>query len=455
MILQNYFTWIRKLFIFCLFSVTAFLNFRNIVVIDKTQTISSIIGDEKCEETSPTVYVVFPHSNQFMDAIVLLDFFYKKGIYPNPVIAESSRNNIILKICSFLTGSISAERLDDHRYKGTCDIEIEVTKDNIICSHNIQNADSFMAVLDLDGRKYFFKNKQNQECFNSTNETTPISLKKEKYYLIEKYNNEAFKKKSKKVLESGGSIIIFPEGGSHDNDQLQEFKPGFASIIEQFFQDKWFRKASVVPILLNYECAYAYPINVNIVIGARIPFESPVKADQIMEKVRSACENLFTENSQYDIIHPFEIPNKVCAFSQKSQDGEKGTSKSRIKPSVMKLTFLGKLLNLGTIFVWPFTSLISRCFWKSIRDPLKKAAENSPMKLCGCDRIASIRMLTAVKYGGLFFVVFIKVCIIFWTHRWTKVFFFSVLIMLNMAIVRGLLIPKYFSYNEEAVVDTS
>lgn len=71
------------------------------------------------------------------------------------------------------------------------------------------------------------------------------------------------------ALQQGESVIIFPEGGSHDNTDLLPLKVGVASIAFGTLEDGN-TNVSIVPVGLNYFRGHRFRGRVVVEYGAPI-----------------------------------------------------------------------------------------------------------------------------------------------------------------------------------------
>ena len=103
------------------------------------------------------------------------------------------------------------------------------------------------------------------------------------------------------ALAEGGSIVLFPEGTSHSESELQPLKTGAARIALGAEQQRDPLGIRIVPVGLNFDAKQKFRSRVLIYIGEPIdPTDGLAKADsedreavnQVTERIKSGIESV-------------------------------------------------------------------------------------------------------------------------------------------------------------------
>ncbi|UKK00156.2 glycerol-3-phosphate acyltransferase [Theileria orientalis] len=197
------------------------------VVISSIFTNITIIHEERLPLYGPLI-VVSNHNNQFVDAALLIYAIPRQMCFL--VATKTLKRKLIGTLCT-LAGCISVYRPDDFKYTGVGKIHWKK-------GTNLINGKDTKFTLDLNvGDKLQFEldKKSIVEIISDTQLKLESTLDVDcpdrngiRFSVIPKMDQSETYEQVSASLKSGNSIVIFPEGGSHDRTNLLPLKPGVA-----------------------------------------------------------------------------------------------------------------------------------------------------------------------------------------------------------------------------------
>ncbi|KAI8336207.1 hypothetical protein BC941DRAFT_428598 [Chlamydoabsidia padenii] len=207
----------------------------------------------------PCIFIVAPHANQFIDPGMVLVSNPRRFC---PLMAQSSFKMKIVGTAARLLHSIPVIRPQDLATKGTGTLESAQEGDQIIKGKNTQftqqvqprdllaiSKSVLLPVLEvISDTEIKLKSPLNKEAAAILNQKSDgVSFK-----VTPHIDQAQLFENVHKQLAVGDSILIFPEGGSHDRSELLPLKAGFAIMALGAMAEKENLNVKIVPIGLNY-----------------------------------------------------------------------------------------------------------------------------------------------------------------------------------------------------------
>lgn len=249
-----------------------------------------IIGQKNIPKKGPVI-LCGTHNSQYVDAVMMIAAS-KRPV--NFLIAEKSTRHNILKYLVKFMNVVPVTRPIDKKKEGkgliklvdisSCTMKGEGTsfkaqmKMNdtiriIIKNPILRLPEVFLfrvkEILDDETLK-FAPNEELFETLKSSESLKKISETcleiKYKFSILPKVNQRDVFKGTLDTLEQQKIIGIFPEGGSHDQTQLIEVKPGACIFAYKLFQEKGI-ECKVIPVGINYFGSHKFRSKVVINVG--------------------------------------------------------------------------------------------------------------------------------------------------------------------------------------------
>lgn len=287
-----------------------------------------LIGIENIPKTGPVI-LCGTHNSQFMDAILMI------AVCPRPVnflIAAKSTKKMILGFFTQYMNIIPVERAIDKKKKGVGVIsKIDVEKMLL----KGEGCDFMSTTKKGDSIRLVFKAQSGQlpitmlfkivEILNDSEikfELDPLLLNQmqnqfgqktkdklsQEFFILPKLNQKVVYNKTLECLNKNKLIGIFPEGGSHDQTRLLKIKPG-ACIFNYRFYEKYKRKASMIPMGINYFGAHRFRSKVIINFG-------PNKKLSLSKKEESSIgESKFARRKISEMVDKLERDMKAVKLT--------------------------------------------------------------------------------------------------------------------------------------------
>jgi len=256
----------------------------------------TIVGQENIPQTGPVIFCG-THANQFLDAMLMVMSAQRKVGF---IIAAKSYRRPLIGFFSKGLNSIPVERPQDLAKAGKGAI-IEITETHIRgkntkFTEEIKPGD----VLKIKDVIAELRVKQVNSDTELTYDADQIVVKsgiESGYKIIPKIDQSTMYESVWQRLRSGGTVGIFPEGGSHDQTQMLPLKAGVCIMALGAMLDNDTTPVKIVPCGLNYYRANRFRSKAVVEFG--IPYEVPRKLVETYKKSKKeAISKLLSEIEQ-------------------------------------------------------------------------------------------------------------------------------------------------------------
>jgi len=249
----------------------------------------SIVGTQNIPSYGPVIFTG-NHANQFIDSVVMLSTCRRTISY---LIAQKSYNRRIVGDLAWAMGAVPVNRAQDSARKGTGTITLE----------SISGAESKYRVVG-DGTKFLSECKVKDKLrfvglsiglkVTSIVSDTVVEVDASavpkfecptssviSFEIMERIDQKNVYEKVLSKLAGGGTIGIFPEGGSHDRTDLLPLKAGVA-LIAYSAMEKDGLSVPIVPVGLNYFRGHRFRGRVTVEFGKPI-YADPTKLEDFVK----------------------------------------------------------------------------------------------------------------------------------------------------------------------------
>lgn len=282
-----------------------------------------VVGKENIPNYGPVIFTS-NHANQFMDGIMIMCTCQRKISY---LVADKSWNRPIIGHLAWAMGAVPVKRAQDSAKKGTGTVTINADE---IASIDESSADS---VLEVNGKSTKFSSEMKAGDkirlpgtavgikIASISSDNSMTLKVEEgikellsskascadttFDILPRIDQADVYKHVLEKMSSGGTIGIFPEGGSHDRTELLPLKVGVA-LIAYSALEKDGVNIPIVPVGLNYFRAHRFRGKATVEFGSPTYIEPSTLADYKRGGAdkRRVCNDLLAkiENSMRSVI---------------------------------------------------------------------------------------------------------------------------------------------------------
>lgn len=265
-------------------------------------------GTHLVPKDGPCIFIVAPHANQFVDPGMVIISNPRRF---SPLMAQSSFKRKIIGDAARALKAIPVIRPQDLATKGKGQL--------------IKNTNSTFL---LNGKDTEFKKQVAQRDIIVLRKTmqfevlevisdTELKLKTElthealehlslpeaaTYKIIPHINQSVLYEKVHERLNTGESIVIFPEGGSHDRSEMLPLKAGFAIMALSAMAQNKDLNIKIVPVGLNYFHPHRFRSRAVVSYGAPISIEPELVENYIKggQAKREAISSLL--NSGYEAL---------------------------------------------------------------------------------------------------------------------------------------------------------
>lgn len=257
-------------------------------------------GSFNIPKEGPVVFVIAPHHNQFIDAIVVMSKVKQhSGRQASLLIANKSYQRSFIGTCAMLCGSIPVERAQDLLSTKSGTIKVDETNSLKIIGHDTQ----FTKDCEIKGLLGLPSSLSSVQI-ESIEDATHLTLKKPfkltlsqlridkllaqgtTYKTAPHIDNNIVFSNVFNHLNSGKDVGIFPEGGSHDRPDLLPLKPGVAimalgAVASQIKNGQYEQPVQVIPVGLNYFHPHKFRSRVVIEFGKPIQVDGTMAQEYI------------------------------------------------------------------------------------------------------------------------------------------------------------------------------
>ncbi len=302
----------------------------------------SIRGSFHVPQNGPTLVVIAPHANQFLDAAVSMHAIYlASGRVTHFIEAAVSLRRRVIGVLSRMAGSIPVERAQDLltpkegviKYKNYPDDELTIigkgthfTKD---CS-----------VKSLIGLPHSAGNVKVGEVLSDTELKLSSPMKKETgiralqeytpYKCAPRIDNHKLFDTVFDCLHDGNLIAIASEGGSHDRTELLPLKPGVAIMALGAVAKYPGMKVNIVPCGMNYFHAHKFrsravldfgvPIEIDDVWAAKYKEDSRKTVSELMDMITSAMKAVTVQSPDYETLQVIQAARRLYSYGGRSNN---------------------------------------------------------------------------------------------------------------------------------------
>lgn len=203
-------------------------------------------GMHKIPTEGGVIFVCGPHANQFLDPMLV---FLSIARRPGFLAAEKSVKRRFIGWMIRQFNSIPVTRPQDNAIKGVGKVTIE---GDVVTGQGTNFLEDFpkgSAILVMHEIVKVAQVKTSNLLILKGRSTSLDTTQPQSYKIVPQVNQDEMFQKVWGILQNGGCVGIFPEGGSHDQPQLLPLKFGVA-IMALGAGD--LHKVTVVPIGLNY-----------------------------------------------------------------------------------------------------------------------------------------------------------------------------------------------------------
>jgi glycerol-3-phosphate O-acyltransferase/dihydroxyacetone phosphate acyltransferase len=309
----------------------------------------TVVGRENIPSHGPVIFTS-NHANQFMDGLMIMCTCQRTISY---LVADKSWNRPIIGHLAWMMGGVPVKRAQDSACKGTGKISIDLNalagSDAVI--NVVGKGTSFTSQIKA-GDKIRLPNNAIGIKVESIESDESMSLKVEDgvaevlsshpfpeyvtYDILPRIDQKDVYQNVLEKLASGGTIGIFPEGGSHDRTDLLPLKVGVALIAYSELEKDGIN-VPIVPVGLNYFRAHRFRGKATVEFGSPTYIEPSTLADYKKGGAdkRRVCNDLLAriENSMRSVIvsvPDFETLQTIHAARRLyRQDGRNETAEQR------------------------------------------------------------------------------------------------------------------------------
>ncbi|KAF4618731.1 hypothetical protein D9613_010163 [Agrocybe pediades] len=238
-------------------------------------------GGSNIPRDGPVIFVGAPHNNQFLDLILNVQVYQETGRHVQFLMAAHSMKRRWIGFFARLMACIPVTRAQDEAKPGKGRISLSPDDPFVVVGHGTQ------FLKDLKPRMHIMLPKSLNAATAEVAEVisdTRVRLKKEfeerfdsvtEYKVLPVVDQSDMYHHVYKCLQSGGSIGIFPEGGSHDRTDLLPLKAGVSIMALGAMADDPGVKVKIVPVGLNYFHAHKFRSRAVVEFGT--PLDVPEK----------------------------------------------------------------------------------------------------------------------------------------------------------------------------------
>lgn len=218
-----------------------------------------VIGVQNIPLYGPVIFTG-NHANQFIDSVVMLSTCQRTISY---LIAEKSWKRRIIGDIAWAMGAVPVKRPMDSAFNPSCGT-ITLQHQQQLNNEDISNLEAkgfetkFLKELAVGDKIMVHGSSELLKVTKISSDTSMTLAGNSKpseeastFSIMKKLDQKDMYKKVLSKLASGGTIGIFPEGGSHDRTDLLPLKAG-VSIIAHSALDQEGINVPIVPVGLNY-----------------------------------------------------------------------------------------------------------------------------------------------------------------------------------------------------------
>jgi glycerol-3-phosphate O-acyltransferase/dihydroxyacetone phosphate acyltransferase len=298
----------------------------------------SVRGSFNFPSSGPTIVVVAPHANQYLDAaisIIAAHTVSHRQVFM--IEAASSYYSKWMGIWSRWSGAIPVERPQDLLVSKNGIIKFENYPDDQLTI--IGEGTNFLKDCEIKGLLGIPNSGGNvkiAEIISDNKLKLTSKMKKQagiealikgtNYKVAPRINNNDLFDKVFDALHSGKCIGIAPEGGSHDRPELIEFKPGVALMALGTVAKYSDTTVTIVPCGLNYfhphkfrsraVVEYGNPIIIDQERAAEYKIDSRKAVNKLMSEIGDAMNVVTTQAPDYQTLQVIQAARRLYSYGR-------------------------------------------------------------------------------------------------------------------------------------------
>eukprot|EP01065_Artemidia_motanka_P029782 TRINITY_DN35863_c0_g1_i1.p1 TRINITY_DN35863_c0_g1~~TRINITY_DN35863_c0_g1_i1.p1 ORF type:complete len:640 (+),score=144.53 TRINITY_DN35863_c0_g1_i1:74-1921(+) len=283
-----------------------------------------VAGAMRIPATGPVILAIAPHSNQFVDGIVVLRALAQRKDLGFIVAAVTMRRKYVGAMARTI-GGISVERSQDLKFKGAGVVSV-ATGSAILKGIGTEFTQQLHAsdMILLHGKAVQVA-EVTSDCEIRLREPFREESCEDVAYTVEPHVDQ--KRMFNDVYEqlaAGRCIGIFPEGGSHDRTTLLELKAGIAIMALGAAEKFPGLKVPIVPVGLNYFKGHRFRSRVFVDIGEPIvPTQEQVEryraggadkraaVQEVLSEVTQGVRAVTVQAPDYDSLQFFRLMRRL------------------------------------------------------------------------------------------------------------------------------------------------
>lgn len=220
-------------------------------------------GSFNVPQDGPVIFVVAPHANQFVDALLVMIKIRQLKRRVRLLIAAKSYKLRFIGFMARMVGSIPVDRAQDDMKPQTGKVFIDSNNPTIVKGKDTLFSKCCME-KGLIGLPHPIGNAKIDKVISDTELRVLKPFKKftnidgSSFKTAPKVDNHILFQNVYAKLHKNEAIGIFPEGGSHDRPQLLPLKPGVAIMALGAVAENAEKPVKIIPCGLNYFHAHKF-----------------------------------------------------------------------------------------------------------------------------------------------------------------------------------------------------
>lgn len=300
----------------------------------------SFRGSFHLPTAGPTILVVAPHNNQYLDAAIATHVTHQvSGRQVRMIEAAASYRSKWMGIWSRWSGAIPVERPQDLlkpqtgqiRYKNYLDDELTIVGTHTHFTRDAQ-AKGLLGLPQSGGQIKIAQVVSDTELVLASPVKSSEGVKMLQagceYKLAPRVDNHQLFDNVFNELHDGAIIGIAPEGGSHDRTNLLELKPGVAIMalgtVAKYLDEGI--EVSIVPCGLNYfhphkfrsraVAEYGHPIVVTKEMGQAYKKDARSAVNKLMTEIETSLKSVTTQAPDYQTLQVIQAARRLYSYGR-------------------------------------------------------------------------------------------------------------------------------------------
>ncbi|KAK8797095.1 hypothetical protein WA158_004305 [Blastocystis sp. Blastoise] len=300
----------------------------------------SIPNKNRIPLDEPVLLVCAPHSNQFVDAIILSHCLNRKVHFM--MAASSLKIPVIGKFSQLMNAVITVERPDDHATVIKGKVTIEGTKVTGIDTEFTKIFEPKTQILINKKKGFVIEVNSDTELTLSSDFPMVISTPTEAK-CIPHLNQKDLYNNCWNAFNDNACLSIFPEGGSHDRSTFLPFKSGAAQLALGFTATYPEKRVNIIPVGMNYyqghkfrrACAFidiGEPIRYSVdqvLAYKKGGDERKHVVNDLMDKISQALYNVTTTADDWETLERVNVVRRLMTNQNVHLNTEEKTKVTR------------------------------------------------------------------------------------------------------------------------------